>query len=46
MSEQGMGVRPELRDPGAPRPTNSASLLQSDSRLLGFGPMARRWPPG
>jgi hemerythrin-like metal-binding protein len=39
MSQHGPGVRPELRDPEAPPPANAASLLWSDARLLGFGPM-------
>lgn len=39
MSQHGPGIRPELRDPEAPSPANSASLLWSDARLLGFGPM-------
>jgi hemerythrin-like metal-binding protein len=39
MSQPGPGIRPELRDPEAPSPANSASLLWTDARLLGFGPM-------
>jgi hemerythrin-like metal-binding protein len=39
MSQHGAGIRPEQRDPDAPQPANSASLLWSDARLLGYGRM-------
>jgi hemerythrin len=39
MNQHVPGMRPELRDPDAPQPANSASLLWSDARLLGFAPM-------
>lgn len=39
MRKHAPGNRPELREPDVPQPANGPSLLWSDARLLGFGPM-------
>ena len=39
MSQHTQSIPPELRDPVARQLASAASLLWSDERLLGFGPM-------